>query len=137
MALESVLSPPFLVRNINVIALIIAGFVLVIFDEITTRAAFSFADSIRVSTQRKISRIGRKKNSRTIRVGSSFFSNSLSTAIILLYCYFGTTVLAYYVFAPILSSLRDIILIIVVIAFMLISYVINDKDVRERLRGLG
>jgi len=57
----------------------------------------------------------------------------VATAIILLYCYFGTTVLAYYVFAPILSSLREVILPTLIVVFLIMSYIVNEKRVRERL----
>lgn len=133
MVLESVLAPAFLVRNINVIALIIAGFILVIFDDAVSRTAFRFADNIRNSTESGIREFGKRKGYRAIEGGASFLSKSIATAIILLYCYFGTTVLAYYVFAPILNSLRNIILIAVIVVFLLISYVVNEKRVRERL----
>ena len=133
MVFESILSPVFLVRNINVIALIIAGFILVIFDDFVNRTAFRFADNVRANTESGIREFGRKKDLRILQGGASFFSKSVATAIILLYCYFGTTVLAYYVFAPILSSLREVILPTLIVVFLIMSYIVNEKRVRERL----
>ncbi|MDP1695410.1 MAG: hypothetical protein Q8L29_00680 [archaeon] len=133
MVLESILSPQFLVRNINVISLIIAGFILVIFDEFATRIAFRITDNLRNSTESGIKEFGKKRNSKVIQGGATFLSKSIATTIILIYCYFGTTILAYYIFAPILTSLREFLLIVIIMIFLVISYIVNEKRVRERL----
>ena len=134
MAFESILAPQFLIRNIGVISLIIAGFILVIFDDFANKTAFAFADSLRIKTARKISEYRR---SGLMGVMSKYLSEGIATSVILLYVYFGTTVLANYVFAPILLSLKNIILPVLAVVFLIISYIVNVRSVRDRLRGLG
>jgi hypothetical protein len=135
MSIFAILSPKFLVENIRIISLIIAGFFLVMFDNLVTEYAFRLADTIREGSARSVREFGKKTNFKKIETfGAKYFSEALATAIILLYCYFGTTVLADYIFTPILLKVQNIILIIVIAFFILISYVVNTKSVRQRLR---
>ena len=133
MALDNILAPQFLINNIGVISLIIAGFLLVIFDDFTNRTAFRFADNVKASTESALREYGTKRKSKFMEFVGKFLAEAMATAIILLYCYFATTVLANYVFNPILLSLRNIILPVLLGVFLVISYIINEKSVREKL----
>lgn len=121
----SFLAPVFLLNNIGVISLIIAGFLLIIFDNIVTRSAFKMADAIKESAHRNMKTFGDSL--------ARFASESAATVIILIYAYFGTTVLAEYVFSPILFKLREYLLIWIIIIFLLISWVVNNKGIRHSL----
>lgn len=121
----SFLSPAFLVNNIGVISLIIAGFLLIIFDNIVTRSAFKMADAIKESAHRNMRALG----DLFAKIGSE----AVATIIILLYAYFGTTVLAVYVFSPILFRLREYLLIWIILIFFVISWIVNNKGVRRML----
>lgn len=135
MDLSFILSPKFLVDNIGMISLVLAGFVLIMFDNFITDYAFRIADLIREGTAKSIKKFGQESNSKKIEtLGAKYFSEALSTAIILLYCYFGTTVLADYIFAPILYRMRNILLLVLIGLFFFISYTVNTKTIRERIR---
>jgi len=137
MDLTPILSPKFLVDNVGVISLILAGFVLVVFDNFITRYAFKLADSIKEKTAQNIKEFGQKSNSKRIEtLGAKYFSEALATAIILLYCYFGTTVLAEYFFAPILLKMRNVLLLVVIGLFIVISFMVNNRKVRTTLKEL-
>lgn len=135
MDLSFILSPKFLVDNIDVISLIIAGFLLIMFDNFVTERAFALADAIRERSARKLREFGQKTNLKKVETyGAKYFSEFLSTFIVLAYCYLGTIILARYVFAPILTSLKDILLIVVIVLFLVISYAVNTKNIRKLLR---
>ncbi len=127
MDLSFILSPPFLVNNISVIALVLAGFVLVMFDNFVTEQIFKLADIIREGSAKGLKRFG-----KTARYLSEF----LATFMILFYCYFGTIILARHLFGPILTSLREILLIVIIVLFLLISYTVNTKSIRKLLREM-
>ena len=129
----SVLSPAFLINNIDVISLIIAGFLLIIFDNIVTRNAFKLADQIKHGTEQNIRSLGQRGGVQRVDYIAKFTSEFIAAAIILLYAYFGTTVLAEYVFSPILFKLKEYLLIWIIIIFLFISWVVNNKHMRRTL----
>ncbi len=137
MDLSFILSPKFLVDNIETISLIIAGFLLIMFDSLVTGYALRFADAVKESTATKVREFGKKTNLKKVETfGTKLVSESLAAAVVLVYCYFGVIVLAHHVFAPILESLKSIITLVLVGIFLLISYVVNTKSVREAIREL-
>ena len=129
------LAPQFLATRIGIIALITSGAFLIIFsDFVTKRIMLTFADSVKQSTHRRIKGFGKDRNHRGLeKYGSKLLSESLATALFLLYVYFGTTILAEFIVGPILLRLQHIVLITTLIIFFTISYTINTKSIRRRL----
>lgn len=123
-----ILDPAFLVSRINTIALILGAIILVIFSDFMNRyVVFPVADLVRARTHRKMVKMNKGYPSV-----AKYLSEGLATAIFVLYCYLGSSVLAEYVFAPILSRMRSFLLIVVIILFLVVSYVINTKTIRNQ-----
>jgi len=129
-----VLNPQFLINNIEIISIITAGAILIIFsDFVTKRIMLTFADKVKGKTHEKIKNYGKeRKNKAFEKYISKYISEILATTIFLLYVFLGTKVLAEYVIGPILLRLQHIILIITLVIFFLISYTINTKRVRKK-----
>ena len=125
----SILAPSFLVNRIDLIALILGAVILVVFtDFINSYVVFPIADKVKYKARHKIREIG---ESRIVYNLSKYASEGLATIIFLLYCYLGASVLAEYVFAPIMFKMKNFILIVVIVLFFLISYFINNKEFRD------
>ncbi|MDP1728685.1 MAG: hypothetical protein Q8L27_00595 [archaeon] len=131
--LAHILSPPFLANNIAIIGAILAGAILVYFGGfVNHRIIFPIADWIRENSNNKLSSIEKlKRRKRTIK----YLSDSLSTLIFILYVYFGGVIISKYVINPILLNLKDYILILVIILFILVSYAINNLKLRRKFMG--
>jgi len=125
--IDSILSPTFLISGIDLIALLIGATLLVLFsDFVNKRIVFPIAHIARSKTYATV-----KKRSKSSGF-SKYLSEAVATIIFLLYIYFGTKVLAEYVFVPILVKLQSVILIVVLVLFFLLSYVINNALVRKK-----
>jgi len=135
MVIEKILSPQFLVDNIDLIALLLAGSLLVIFsDFVTKKIVFGISNSLKSTTHERIKAYGKRKNSKRIeKQGSKYIPEFIATAIFLLYIFFAAKVLAEYIFTPIFFRLKHIILLIAIGLFLLISWTINTKAIRRRL----
>lgn len=125
-----IIGPQFLIDNINTIALVMAVMTLVIFDEfVSRRIIFPTADFVKNVIFSKLLEIsGTKKYSKITKHISEF----LATTIFLFYCYLGYAMLGVYIIEPILIKLQNIILIIVIMAFVLVSYVFNNRKLRKK-----
>lgn len=129
--INSILAPNFLVNKISLIALILGATILVIFsDFVNKNIVFPLAGYLK---QRTASGIKKTKTHKKIPWFSKLASESAATILFLLYCYLGSSFLAEYLFAPILFMMRNIILLVVIVLFFLISYTINSKFVKRNL----
>lgn len=127
--ITNILAPAFLTSRIEMIAILLGSVLLVIFSNfVNHRIIFPIADFVRDETH---SRVYGKIN----QTFSKYLSESLATIIFLVYCYVGGSLLAEYIFAPILVKAKNFILIIAIILFLLISYSINDLQTRTRFLG--
>jgi hypothetical protein len=125
----SILSPVFLVSNINTIGQIISVMILVVFDEaVTGRFILPAVDKIRNIIFEK----SKPKFKKSLRVIPRYFAEFLATTLFIFYFFAGYWVLSEYAIVPILGRLQHIILIIVIIFFLAISYVFNSKKMRKR-----
>ncbi|MFT4325872.1 MAG: hypothetical protein ACMXYK_00015 [Candidatus Woesearchaeota archaeon] len=113
----NILGPQFLIRLIPTISLIIAAVYLVILsDYVNKYIVFPFAHKIKDKT----------KHLHTI-------PDILATIIFILYCYFGTVIVARYILMPILLGVRHIIVLILLGIFMHVNYIINTPRIRKKL----
>jgi len=127
----AILGPQFLVTRIDLIALILGATLLVILsDFFNGNVIFPIADYIRITTH---GRIEKTKTHEKAPWMTKILSDSLAAFVFIIYCYLGASVLAEYVFAPIMYKLRNIILLIVIGLFFAISYLINNRNIRGRL----
>jgi len=127
--INQILAPAFLTSRIGMIALLLGSVVLVIFSDIVLRnIIFPVADFVKEATHAKL--LGYRSSER-FRIFARIFSESLATAIFLVYCYIGTSILASYFFEPLLIKMQSFILLPVMILFILISYSINNFSMRR------
>ncbi len=120
--ISAIFGPQFLVQRIPQFALIIGAVILVIFSDIINKNfIFPIADWVKKFIQ------SRSKKHKLI---GKYISEGLATIIFVIYCYLGAVLLAEHLLAPIMQRARDILLIILLIVFALISYAINQE--RER-----
>ncbi|MFH1972156.1 MAG: hypothetical protein ABIJ18_01620 [archaeon] len=121
------LNPTWLIQQIDVIALILAAAILVIFSSFVNKYfVFPVADVVREKAHKNVNKV------KYVNKISKYLSDALATVIFLAYCFIGTTILATYVIAPILRQSSGILLIMLFVAFMLVSYTVNNKQFRKR-----
>jgi len=124
--LSSILGPQFLVNQIGLISVILGGVILAMFSRyINEIIVFPIADSLRDKTGSRINRAFKKSTSR-------YISEAVGTIIFLLFCYFATSVVADYVFTPLLSRARNFLVLILLAVFFLISLAVNNDRFREK-----
>ncbi|MBS3065583.1 hypothetical protein J4229_00870 [Candidatus Pacearchaeota archaeon] len=133
---SAILSPAFLVNNIQFIALVAGVIVLVFFEDlIIKKFIFLSADFVKS----KISEgVGVLYENNGIRSGWAKFikryvSEAFATFLVIFYCYAGSVLLGIYILEPIFQRLKSIILIIVIGLFVLTNYVINNSKIRKML----
>lgn len=127
------LAPEFLVQNIPLIGLVISVMILVVLDEfVMNRIVFPFSDFLKTKSFEKMKDVKHFKRRRFI---PKYTSEFISTTIFILYVYFGCSIFSDYVVVPILTRLQNIILITVLIAFFLFSYVLNRTSWRRKMYG--
>ena len=125
------LGPLWLVSQIDLISLLLAGAFLVYFGSVVHgKIIIPFADWVRDITRDRVNRI------QQVSKASNFIANSISTIFFLLYVYFGAFILAEYIFEPILFRLKEVIIIITIILFLVISYAINNIKLRKQFMSL-
>ncbi len=125
-----ILGPQFLINHIQLIAFVMGVMVLVIFDEfVSGKIIFPATDFIRDFLFVKL--LGIKEAKRYKRI-IRYLTEFISTAVFIFYCYLGYFILGEYIIAPVLFRLQDFILLIVIIVFLLISYVYNNKKLRRK-----
>lgn len=124
------LSPDFLVSNIRIIGQIIAVMFLVIFDDyISGRIIFPWVDKLRDYLFEKTKEKFKRKKYRAI---PNFLAKCLATILFILYFFLGYWYLAEYVVIPILQRLQHIILIVIVVFFLTMVWVFNNKRMRRK-----
>lgn len=125
----SILGPAFLVNRIPLIALITGIVVIVILAEILHRKViFPLSDMVREKTRAEIkNKIHFKKN----RLLSKYLSEGLATTIFIIYCYLGAEILTDYFFEPIIYSMRDFLILVLLGLFLGISYLLNTPKIRK------
>lgn len=127
----AVLGPQFLVSRIDLIALILGATLLVILsDFFNGNVIFPIAGYVKRTTHGHISKTKAHEKAPWF---TKYFSEGVATFIFIVYCYLGASVLAEYVFSPIMFKLRNYILLIVIGLFFGISYLINNVEIRGRL----
>lgn len=123
------LSPSFLVNNIDTIGQIISVMILVLFDDVISgRVIFPAVDKLRDLIFEK----SKVKFNKRWRIIPKYFAEFLATALFIFYFFAGYWILSEYAIVPILGRLQNIILIIVVIFFLLMSYALNSKKARKK-----
>lgn len=122
--IDLLFSPPFLVKNIYTISLIISAVLLVIYSDLVFKffliPFFKKCDVI-------IFRFFKKKKY------AHFFSRLITTIIFILYCYLGSVFLAKYLIFPVLFELRSILSLIVILFLYLISQILYNQKLRNKL----
>lgn len=138
--LTTILSPPFLVNNIELMAFVVSVMILVIFDDfVSGKIIFPLADYVRHFMARGINTIYEKREikSKFAMHFKNYISQAFATLLFILYCYIGGDILGTYVIAPILQRWQGIILIVVIIMFLLLNYLVNNSKMRRRFFGFG
>ena len=126
----SILGPAFLVNSISLIALLTGVVLLMIFsDFVNRRMVFPLADMVKERTHRGMKPTHESKWGFLF---SKYFSEGLAAVIFIVYCYFGSSLLAEYIFGPIFSSLREYLLLVVLGLFFTLSYIINSAKLRRK-----
>jgi hypothetical protein len=103
--------------------------ILVIFDDFLNRKlVFPVADMVKWKAHETVSQ------TRASRF-SKYAAEYSATIIFILFCYLGSQVLSDYVIYPILNNLKNMITIVVLVAFLLMNYVLNNLQMRKRFWG--
>ena len=124
--LSSILGPQFLVNQIGLISVILGGVILAMFSRyINEIIVFPIADTLRDKAGCKMSHTFKKKKA------SRYISEGIGAVIFILFCYFATSVVADYVFTPLLYRARDFLVLILIAIFFLISIAVNNCRFRE------
>lgn len=127
------LAPAFLVNNIELIGLVMGVMVLVIFDDFFCgKVIFPLADFVKTQVFEKLMSI---KQVKEYKKATKYASEFLATAIFIAYCYLGYEILAGYIIVPILQRMQNIILLIVILIFFIVSYVLHRTSWRKRMYG--
>lgn len=138
--LTTILSPPFLVDNIELMAFVVSVMILVIFDDfVSGKMIFPLADYVRHGLARSINILYEKKEikSKFAKHVRNYLSQAFATLLFILYCYIGGDIFGTYVIAPILQRWQGIILIVVIIMFLMLNYLVNNERMRKRFFGFG
>lgn len=124
--MKEILAPEFLVNRIHTIAVMLGAVCLVVFSDFVLRTmVFPLADFVKGRTHQTIKKV-------KVPLIPKYLSEGLATAIFIIYCYIGSGFLSEYIFEPILLKLKDYILLICLGLFLVVSYLINTKNVRRR-----
>ena len=138
--LTTILSPAFLVNNIELIALVASVMVLVFFDDfVVERMIFPAADFVKFKIFKHVGTLYEKKGIKSwwAKASRKYISEATATLLVILYCYSGSVVLGIYIFEPIFQRWKSFISIVVLVMFLMSNYVINNSRMRKRFFGLG
>jgi len=138
--ITAILSPSFLVNNIDIIALVASVMVLVFFDDfVVEKFIFPIADFVKFKVFKHVGLLYEKKGitSWWAKASRKYVSEALATALVVLYCYSGSVVLGIYVLEPVFQRWKSFISIVVIVLFLMANYVINNSRMRKRFFGLG
>lgn len=126
----SLLAPAFLLRNLDLIGQVISVLLLVMFDEIVSgKIIFPTVDKLKEFIFKKSKENIKKDKYLTL---AKYFGEFLTTILVIIYFFMGYLFLSEYVIVPILQRLRNILLIVTLVFFLLISWMINNKRVRKK-----
>jgi len=128
--MANILAPSFLVNHIALIGYIMGVMVLVIFDEfVSGKIIFPVTDFIKAKFFEQAMSVEKvKKHRKLVKYASEF----IATIIFIFYCYVGYLILAEYIIIPILTRLQNALLLVIIIVFLLISYVYNSRKLRRK-----
>lgn len=138
--ITTILSPSFLVDNIELISFITGVMVLIIFDEfVIGRVIFPVADFIKYYLAKGINLIYEKKgiHSKLAKGFKRYSSEAVATLMVIAYCYVGYWIVAKLVIEPILIRWQPAILLVVIVLFFVFSYLINKASWRRQFFGVG
>lgn len=140
--LTAVLSPAFLVDNIEIIAFIASVMILVFFDDfVVGRIIFPVADFVKYELAKGIDFIYETKHIASERTWAKllrkYSSEAVATLLVIIYCYLGYEILGIYVIEPILERWKGVITIVILIMFLIVNYLVNDVKMRRHLFGFG
>lgn len=125
--ISSILGPQFLVNQIPLISTILGGVLLALFSRyINEGIVFPIGDYLRDRTGSRVHQAFKKKKA------SKYIGESVDTIIFLLFCYFATSVVAQYVFTPLLNGARNFLVAILLVVFFLISVAVNNNSFRDK-----
>lgn len=128
--IASILGPQFLISRIEIIAIVLATMVLVVFDDfVSGKLIFPFVDRIKEHTFKKLTTAkGTKEYPKIAKYAAEF----IATILFIIYFYWGYLVLSEFIFTPILTRLSSVILPVLIILFLMISFVFNNKKMRKK-----
>lgn len=126
----TLLGPQWLVNQIGTISLILGAAILVLFSNfVNKRIVFPLGDLTKAKTQAGLKK-GQYKGQGFL---SKYIPDFLAALIFLVYVWLGAKVLADFIFVPILTRLSNVLLIVVIVIFLLFSWIINNATVRNRV----
>ena len=124
------LAPEFFADKINIVAIILGGITLVMFSEfVNKKIVFPIADLVRIQTRKELLKTTPSENLKT---AYGYLSDALATVVFLSYIYFGSYILAEFLYAPLLFRLKHITVITFAGLFIGITYIINTKKIRSK-----
>ena len=138
--IDAILSPQFLVNNIELIAFVTSVMILVLFDDfVTGKIIFPIADFIKYKFASNITKVYEKKGIKSFwaMLARKYGSETFATVLIIIYCYIGYEILGTYVIAPLLERWKSAILLVVVALFLTANYLVNNPRMRKRFFGIG
>lgn len=128
----SILSPQYLLDNIDLVGQIIAVMLLVLFDDFfTQRVAFKGADWMKSKLLEK----SKEKFKKRYRIIIKYAFEFLNTITFIAYFFIGYWLLSEYVIVPVLVRTQTILLPSIIIFFLVFSWVLNDRKARRKFLG--
>jgi len=128
----SILSPQFLLDNINLVGQIISVMLLVLFDDFfTQRVAFRGADWLKFKLLEK----SKEKFKKRYRILIKYSFEFLTTITFIAYFFVGYWILSEYVVVPVLVRTQAILLLSIIIFFLVFSWVLNNRKARRKYLG--
>lgn len=125
-------APEFLLGHINLIGEIISVMLLVLFDDFfTVKVTFRGIDWLKSKLLEK----SKKKFRKRYRVVIKYSFELLATTIFIAYFFIGYWLLSEYIIVPVLIRMQSAILVIIIGFFLLMTWVLNDKQARRKYLG--
>ncbi|MBI4146274.1 hypothetical protein HY489_02970 [Candidatus Woesearchaeota archaeon] len=126
--INTILSPPFLVANTSIIAAILGGMTLFFFGTLfDKKLIFPTAKWI---DNHAYSFIRHKTHTKAKYCAHA--SESIATIFLIIYCYLNVTLLAEYIYAPILQRLRGILLLVCIGLLILTSWAYHHYQLHRK-----
>jgi len=119
-------------NQIDLIGQIISVMILVVFDDFfTERITFKGIDWLK----KKVLEKAKEKMSKKRTIIVKYLFNLLATFLFIGYFFIGYWILSEYVIVPILIRAQGILLIILIILFLIMSWMLNNRKVRKKYLG--